>query len=101
MIMHAFQVLEFDAIKERLQGHCETSLGGVLAVELAPSFDSVKVWELLAETGEAYDALAKLQVPSLGAIRDVRQALKIASKGGALGGQELFLIADSLMAMRN
>jgi DNA mismatch repair protein MutS2 len=99
--MHAFQVLEFDAVKERLQGHCETSLGAASAEELVPTFDSAKVWELLAVTGEAHDALAKHQVPSLGAMRDVRQALKVASKGGVLGGQELFLIADTLMAMRN
>lgn len=99
--MHAFQVLEFDAIKERLQRHCETSLGGELADKLTPAFVPAEVWETLAATGEAYDALSKHQVPPLGAIRDVRQALKVASKGGVLGGQELFLIADSLMAMRN
>lgn len=98
--MHAFQVLEFDAIKERLQGHCETTLGGVLASELVPVFEAAKTWKLLALTGEAYDSLAKHQVPSLGAVRDVRQPLKVASKGGVLGGQELFQIADALMTMR-
>jgi DNA mismatch repair protein MutS2 len=99
--MHAFQVLEFEAIKERLRGHCETSLGADFGADLAPAFEAGRVWDALAETGEAYDALAKYQVPSLGAIRDVRQALKVANKGGVLGGQELFQIADSLMAMRN
>ena len=99
--MHAFDVLEFDAIKERLQGHCETALGDVLASKLVPVFHAAGVWELLALTGEAYDALAKHQVPSLRPVRDVRQPLKIASKGGVLGGQELFLIGDALMAMRS
>jgi len=98
--MHAFDVLEFGAIKERLQGHCETALGGVLASELTPVFHAAGVWELLALTGEGHEALAKHQVPSLGPVRDLRQPLKIASKGGVLGGQELFLIADALMAMR-
>ncbi len=99
--MHSLQVLEYDAIKERLQRHCETALGAELAGDLKPAFDAASTWNLLALTGEAHDALAKHQVPSLGAIRDVRQALKVASKGGVIGGQELFQIADSLMAMRN
>jgi len=99
--MHAIRVLEFDAIKERLQVRCETSLGSALALDLKPAFEASKVWELLALTNEAHDALAKHQVPSLGPIRDLRQPLKIASKGGVIGGQELFQIADALMAMRN
>ncbi len=75
-------------------------LGSALAEDLEPSFDAVVVWDLLARTAEAHDALGKHQVPSLGAVRDLRQPLKIASKGGVLGGQELFQIADSLYAMR-
>ena len=98
--MHALEVLEFDVIKSRLQAHCETALGGVLAGELAPAFEVAKTWELLALTGEAHEALAKHQTPSLGAVRDLRQPLKIASKGGVLGGQELFQIGDALRAMR-
>jgi DNA mismatch repair protein MutS2 len=99
--MHAFEVLEFGAIKERLQSHCETGLGAVHASNLTPAFHAAEVWELLSLTAEAHDALAKHQVPSLAPVRDVRQPLKIASKGGVLGGQELFLIADALVAMRN
>ena len=99
--MHAFEVLEFGQIRDRLQEHCETALGRTQAGGLMPSFSSEKVWELLALTGEGHDALAKHQVPSLGAVRDLRQPLKLASKGAALGGQELFMIADALMAMRN
>jgi len=99
--MHALQVLEFDAITARLQGHCETALGGILAGDLSPAFEAEKTWKLLALTGEAHEALAKHQVPSLGPVRDLRQPLKISSKGGVLGGHELFLIADALAAMRN
>ncbi len=99
--MHALKVLEIEAIAERLQSRCETSLGVALASSIQPTFDPIKVWQLLALTGEAHEALAKHQVPSLGSIRDLRQPLKIASKGGVLGGQELFQIADALSGMRN
>ncbi|MDR3692790.1 MAG: endonuclease MutS2 [Fimbriimonas sp.] len=99
--MHAIQVLEFDTVKERLVNCCETSLGGELASALAPLFDPPKVWDLLKLTAEAHDAVAKHQVPSLGAIRDLRKPLMIASKGGVIGGVELFQVADSLMTMRN
>ncbi len=99
--MHALKVLEFDVIKERLGRQCETALGADLADELRPSFDSARVWQLLSLTNEAHEALAKHHVPSLGPIRDLRQPLKVASKGGVLGGQELYQIADALMGMRN
>jgi len=99
--MHAFEVLEFDVIKQRLQDHCETSLGGVWAHDLKPTFDAAETWDLLALTGEAHDALGRHQVPALGAVRDLRQQLKIASKGGVIAGKELFMIADALAAMRN
>ena len=100
-MLHALQVLEFDAIKQRLQLHCETSLGIESAGELLPTFDAGEAWALLAVTGEAHEAIGKYQVPSLGAVRDLRAPLKMAEKGGVLGGQELFLIADALAAMRN
>jgi DNA mismatch repair protein MutS2 len=99
--MHAFDVLEFDKIKDRLQDHCETVLGSALAADLIPAFQNTSVWELLALTAEAYDALAKHQTPSLASVRDLRAPLKVASKGGVLGAQELYQIGDALMAMRN
>lgn len=98
--MHALKVLEYDEIKNGLVKFCETALGAELASKLSPVFDPGKVWELLELTGEAHDALAKHHVPSLGSIRDLRPSLKVASKGGVLGGQELIAIGDALSAMR-
>jgi DNA mismatch repair protein MutS2 len=98
--MHSLRVLEFDAIRRRLQRHCETPLAAARAEELAPSFDEEEVWRLLTATGEAHDALARYQLPSLGTVKDWRSALKRANKGGVLGGQELFSIAEALGAMR-
>lgn len=99
-VMHALRVLEFDQIRQRLQKHCETTMAAASAEEIMPSFESDEVWQLLEETRQAMDLLAKHQVPSLGRMRDRRQALTLASKGGVLGGQELFEIADLLGAIR-
>src|SRR5256885_677587 len=99
--MHALRVLEFDAIRQRLQDNCETPIGAALATELAPSFDASEVWELLEQTRQTMALIAQHSAPSLGALRDPREALNRAGKGGALGGSEMFQIGDSLYAMRN
>jgi DNA mismatch repair protein MutS2 len=99
--MHALRVLEFDSIRERLQYHCETPIGAALAEEMLPSFEESEVWRLLEQTRETMDFIAQHSAPSLGALRDPRKALDRASKGGALEGEEIFQIGDSLYAMRN
>lgn len=98
--MHALKVLEFAVIRDRLAGHCETALAAASCQELMPSFDATEVWENLEATGEAYEALSRHTVPSLYAVRDLRNALERAGKGGVLGGQELFQIGDAMSAMR-
>jgi len=98
--MHALRVLEFDAIRRRLSVHCETAIAAAWAEEIAPSFDAVEVWRQLEGTAEAHDALSRTTVPSLNAIRDLRNAVERAGKGGVLGGTELFQIGDAMSAMR-
>jgi DNA mismatch repair protein MutS2 len=98
--MHALRVLEFDAIRERLQYHCETPIGAALALDVKPSFDAAEVWDLLEQTRETMDFIAKHSSPTLGAMRDPRHALDRASKGGVLSGAEVFHVGDSLYAMR-
>jgi DNA mismatch repair protein MutS2 len=93
-------VLEFQAIRERIQFHCETPLAGEYASELLPSYDAREVWASLELTREAHDALARHSTPTLGAIGDPREPLALASKGGVLGGAELFQIAEALSVMR-
>lgn len=100
MPRHALKVLEFDSILERLQTNCETALGAAQAEALEPAFGTDIVWEQLAETSEAYVALGESSPPSLGAIRDLKSSLKRSSKGGQLGGEELYSVGASLSAMR-
>lgn len=99
--MHALKVLEFDSILQRLQFHCETPIAASEALDLEPEFEQSAVWESLAATSEAYEALSRHHLPSLGAVRDYRQPLNRAMRGGVLGGQEVFGIGEALAAMRS
>lgn len=98
---HAFRVLEFQAVRDRLASSCETPLAHAHALELRPAFRADEVWYLVDLTREAHEALAKHSVPSLAAIRDPRSGLKRAEKGGTLGGQELRHIGEALATMRS
>lgn len=98
--MHALDVLEYSSVLERLVSQCETALGAELARKLRPSFAPDEVWDLLAHTREAHGLLATNPPPSLGPIRDLRDAFKRSSKGASLGGAELFQCADALRGMR-
>jgi DNA mismatch repair protein MutS2 len=98
---HAARVLEFDTILQRLAFHCEMTLGAELAAALESSFDPNRVWAELERTSQAHKLLAALPVPSLGGARDNRSGLQRASKGGSLGGIELFQVGEALSAMRN
>jgi DNA mismatch repair protein MutS2 len=100
-VIHALQVLEFGSVKERLARHSETSIGAALASQLEPSFDSEEVWARLSDTKEAHDLLSGSAPPSLGAVRDLRESLHRASKGAVLGGQELYVIGETLQALRS
>lgn len=97
---HARRVLEFDAVLERLAGHCQTALGATLARNLEPAFDSDEVWRLIEETAEAETFLGGASAPSLGPVHDLRQAFTRADRGGALGGVELVECAWCLQALR-
>lgn len=98
---HAFRVLEFQAVRDRLAATCETPLAQEAASALWPAFRTNEVWYLIDLTREAHEALAKYSVPSLYGIRDPRNALKRAEKGGTLGGQELRHVGEALATMRS
>ena len=98
---HALRVLEFQALRDRLAAACETPLGAAAAGELRPAFRTDEAWYLVDLTREAHEALAKHSVPSLRGVRDPRQALRRAEKGGTLGGLELRQIGEALSTMRS
>ncbi len=99
-VNHALRVLEFPAIQQRLQRHCEMMLASARAEQIEPSMDAAVVETLLAETKQAYELLARHSVPSLGPVRDLRQNLQRIGKGGVGNGEELFQIADAMSSVR-
>jgi dsDNA-specific endonuclease/ATPase MutS2 len=99
--MHAYEVLEYPAVLAQLATHCETGLGLGLARALQPDFRAERVWQALEETGQAERALGAVSVPSLAPIRDLRDAVRRASRGGTLGVAEVYQAGEALQAMRS
>lgn len=98
---HALRVLEFPAVRERLQYHCETSIAAAIAHDLEPTMDAELVLALLEETNEAYDLISKHSVPSMGSVRDLRGSLQRIGKGGIGSGEELFAIGEAMSTIRS
>ncbi len=96
----ALKVLEFSAIRDRLASHCQTALSFEAATELLPSFDEAEIWVRLEQTTEALELLGVAPPPSLAGVKDCRDALRRAGKGGMLGGSELHQIGFALQAIR-
>lgn len=99
--MHALDVLEFDLIRKKLAAHCETEVGEAAALELTPVFDAEAVWQLQSLTREGYELLGHQSLPSLGSIRDFREPLRRAERGGVVDGATLYQIGESISAMRS
>lgn len=93
-------VLEFNKITARLVEHCAFSASVDLAVSLKPtaSFDEAKV--RLAETSEARHLLSVNDVASVGGARDVREKVKLASRGGVLETTDILDIKATLVSAR-
>jgi DNA mismatch repair protein MutS2 len=98
--LRALRILEFQAIRDRLVGCCETEMAKLVAEDIAPAFEETEVWKQLGESCEAYDLMGTKPPPGLGGVRDTRNALRMASKGAVLGGQELYQIGFGLSAIR-
>ncbi|MCS7323843.1 MAG: hypothetical protein NZ532_00670, partial [Thermoflexales bacterium] len=94
------ETLELPKILEQLAKHCTFSLGATLARALRPSDDAATVQRWLAETQEARQALNRLGQLSLSSARDVREAVRLAARGGTLDAPTLLAIRDTLESGR-
>jgi len=99
-VRHALEVLEYAKVLDRLAQRCETEIGAALARGLEPSTDRNEVQRRMELTQEAYALLDGPAPPSLSLVRDLRKAVRLAGRGGTLGGQELFQIGQALEAIR-
>ncbi len=97
---HALQVLEYDAIRARLQRHIATAEGLRRACALTPSDSMWEVQARLTRTREASDLLRRAEPTPLGGIRDIRAAVSKARVSGFLSAHDLVQIADTIEAIR-
>lgn len=98
--VHAYRVLEFDAVRQRLADSCENDAAREAALVLEPSFDPDEVRRRQAETAEGYALLGEESLPSLARVHDLSHDLNVAAKGAVLGGEVLYRVGDSLTVMR-
>ncbi len=100
MLTRHLQVLELPKILERLAGYCAFSASAELARALTPATEPSEVMRRLAETREARALLSKQEHISVGNARDVREAARLAARGGMLEPQTLLAIRDTLSSGR-
>jgi DNA mismatch repair protein MutS2 len=92
--------LEYDKIKERLASEVGSEPARELARALQPATDLDTARRLQGETSEARDLLDANRGFSVSGLRDIREPLLVAGKGGALDATELLDIAQVLAIAR-
>lgn len=101
VIAKHLHTLELPKILDRLAAHCSFSASAALARALEPATEPAEVERRLAETAEARDALGKNDQLGIGGARDVREAVRLAARGGVLEPQTFLEIRDTLLSGRN
>jgi DNA mismatch repair protein MutS2 len=101
VIAKHLHTLELPKILDRLAGCCSFSASAALAHALQPATEPGEVRRRLAETREAREALNKNDQLTVGGARDVREAVRLAERGGVLEPQTLLAIRDTLLSGRN
>jgi len=95
------RTLEYPKILDRLAGYCAFSASADKARALKPSLRLHEARERLAETSEARELLEERPSTSIGGARDIREALKAASRQAALEANQLLDIKYTLIAARS
>ena len=93
-------ILEYDKILERLASYCAFSASVELAQNLKPTPSFKEAQIRLQETTEARHLFSTNQTIGVGGARDVREQVKLASRGGVLETQDLLDIKDTLVSAR-
>lgn len=98
--MKSERVLGFDAIRERLVGHCSSKNAKELAENLAIMTDEKAIRLALDETQEALNSLHQEVEQPIGGTRDIRNSVKKSKKDMVLSHEELLDIQNSLFAYK-
>ena len=101
MERHTLQVLEFDKIRQRLAGLCQSPLGQAEIAKLFPVSDRVIIQRKLDQVQEMKEIfLYQGGFPSL-AVDDVRNMLeRVKPEGTSLGPAEFLSLAGVLTCVR-
>ena len=94
-------LLEYDKILTRLKAHCVFSASTELAEKLKPTPSFKKAKTQLEETSEARLLFSTNETVSVGGARDVREKVKLTSRGGVLETQDLLDIKSTLISARS
>src|SRR5512132_3790471 len=92
------RALEFGAIVEQLAALTAFAPARELAESSVPLVDGVHIGLLHDQTDEAARLLLEQSQATVGGVRDVRQALERARRGGRLAASDLLDIAETLRA---
>ncbi|WKZ47323.1 MAG: endonuclease MutS2 [Anaerolineales bacterium] len=93
-------VLEYDKIRERLKAFCDFSASMELALALEPTDSFDLALARLAETTEARLLFSTNDNIGIGGAHDIRQAVDLAARGGALDPEQLLDIKSTLISCR-
>ncbi len=96
----SLHTLELDRVLQLLSDNCVSEEGKTLAQALHPVSDSDEVTRLLQETTDACRMVEKHGTPALREVKDVKQSLERADRGGSLNAVELLRIAGVLRTAR-
>jgi len=93
--------LEFPKIIEALAGFAAFSASSNLARQLRPFCDIETARERLARTTEARHLLSLKSEAGVGGAHDVRDMVKLASRGGVLSESDLLAVSGTLISARS
>ncbi|MEG0013507.1 MAG: endonuclease MutS2 [Cellulosilyticaceae bacterium] len=92
--------LEFNKIKDKLQGYAVTERGKEKISALIPSSDAAKVTTWQKETTDALNMAVKKGKVPIGHIKEISSAIKRVEVGGILSSQEILNIVNVLKTSR-
>ncbi len=97
---HTLTTLEFHTIRTMLARHTSFAASREIAEHLEPSIDAHIISSGIGQTREARYILDEIPDLTIGAARDVREAVILAERGGVLDALMLLQISHTLAAMR-
>ena len=96
----SLELLEFHRIRKILAGFTSFSVSRAMAARIQPLSDYEQVSALLRQSAEARHLLSLEPEFSIGEVRDIREAVKLAARGKILEAQSLARIQQTLAATR-